>query len=359
MKQSKKELQNGKSDIELVKNYAEWLEQKELGAGLAFKTHLTAFVGVNGFLFFLWMFLSHGHPWFLYPLGAWGIGLAHHFTHLSNVRFKSKILGKFRSLSAKGLGLLKRYCASRGSFRQHATAAISVSAYLLLINTITGVHFQWWLIPAAALGMGLSIHGFPHFSKLRYLKRQLNKEAGGALPESAGDNSFLSEAKTLETYIRKELSAQTNNIGTQAMEILPVLEGYVKGIAELTQKKDEIDQVLASHPIDSIIDDRKAIEQKQASASSAALIAEYSKTIDTLARHEQSFRKLEERKELIDLRLQSSIQSLRHLQLEIARLKTSQLSTELEKTALEDLRIKSKELSEYIEDFDTGFSGLE
>lgn len=55
------------------------------GAQRAFQIHATVWFAVNAFLFMIWAVTGMGFPWFIFPAGAWGIGLAAHatsaFTH--------------------------------------------------------------------------------------------------------------------------------------------------------------------------------------------------------------------------------------------------------------------------------------
>ena len=45
-----------------------------------FFIHLTVYVLVNCLLVIIWAFPSGGgYPWFLWPLGGWGIGILFHF----------------------------------------------------------------------------------------------------------------------------------------------------------------------------------------------------------------------------------------------------------------------------------------
>jgi len=45
-----------------------------------FFTHLIVYICVNILLVIIWAFPSGGgYPWFLFPLGGWGIGLLFHF----------------------------------------------------------------------------------------------------------------------------------------------------------------------------------------------------------------------------------------------------------------------------------------
>lgn len=43
-----------------------------------FYQHLIIYIAINSFLFFLNLFTSTEHWWFIYPLLGWGIGLAAH-----------------------------------------------------------------------------------------------------------------------------------------------------------------------------------------------------------------------------------------------------------------------------------------
>jgi hypothetical protein len=45
---------------------------------LAFRWHAVAYTSVNLLLVGIWYFSGAGLPWFLFPLGGWGIGLAAH-----------------------------------------------------------------------------------------------------------------------------------------------------------------------------------------------------------------------------------------------------------------------------------------
>jgi hypothetical protein len=58
------------------------LARKRVQARKDFTVHLIVYLGVNALLICLWLFATgRGFPWFVFPLGGWGIGLiAHYFT---------------------------------------------------------------------------------------------------------------------------------------------------------------------------------------------------------------------------------------------------------------------------------------
>ena len=61
------------TDEEVYKLARERVNEKK-----GFFIHLTAYVVVNLMLFLIWMFTGRGFPWFVFPLGGWGIGLLFH-----------------------------------------------------------------------------------------------------------------------------------------------------------------------------------------------------------------------------------------------------------------------------------------
>jgi hypothetical protein len=43
-----------------------------------FISHLAVYIVVNIALILIWAFTGRGYPWFVWPLGGWGIGLIFH-----------------------------------------------------------------------------------------------------------------------------------------------------------------------------------------------------------------------------------------------------------------------------------------
>lgn len=52
--------------------------KKRVKAKKDFYVHLAVYICVNTFLIIIWAVTSGGFPWFLFPLGGWGIGLTFH-----------------------------------------------------------------------------------------------------------------------------------------------------------------------------------------------------------------------------------------------------------------------------------------
>ena len=64
-----------KSEQELYEKARKRVEEKK-----GFYTHIVVYIAVNILLVLIWAFPADGgYPWFLWPLGGWGIGIFFHF----------------------------------------------------------------------------------------------------------------------------------------------------------------------------------------------------------------------------------------------------------------------------------------
>jgi len=86
-------------NAELMKEAERRAEEK-----LGFYIHFTVYCAVNAMLFFIWFFATKGFPWFLFPLGGWGIGILFHF--LSTFVFTRRLI--LKKLMEKELERLKK-----------------------------------------------------------------------------------------------------------------------------------------------------------------------------------------------------------------------------------------------------------
>jgi len=86
-----------KSEEELYKEAS-----KRVRARKDFYTHLAIYICVNVFLIIIWAVTSRGFPWFVFPLGGWGIGIIFHgldvfvFQRQSDIRAIEKEVAKLK-----------------------------------------------------------------------------------------------------------------------------------------------------------------------------------------------------------------------------------------------------------------------
>ncbi|MAF85478.1 MAG: hypothetical protein CL875_03220 [Dehalococcoidales bacterium] len=62
------------SEEELYQEAKKRVEEKR-----GFRNHLIIYLAVNAFLVIIWWVTGAGFPWFVFPLGGWGIGLLFNF----------------------------------------------------------------------------------------------------------------------------------------------------------------------------------------------------------------------------------------------------------------------------------------
>ena len=69
-------MSTGMSEEEIYRQAKKTVEEKK-----GFYIHLIVYICVNAILVVIWAFTDRGHgvPWFVFPLGGWGIGLLFHF----------------------------------------------------------------------------------------------------------------------------------------------------------------------------------------------------------------------------------------------------------------------------------------
>jgi len=68
-------MSTGMSEEEIYRQAKKRVEEKK-----GFYTHLAVYIAVNILLVIIWAFPGgRGYPWFLWPLGGWGIGLLFDF----------------------------------------------------------------------------------------------------------------------------------------------------------------------------------------------------------------------------------------------------------------------------------------
>jgi hypothetical protein len=97
--------------------------------------------------------------------------------------------------------------------------------------------------------------------------------------------------------------------------------------------------------------------KKSSAAFDEKLKEEYGRSIAEIEKHRVSFAELERGRERLFLRLGSSVNSLKQMQIDIARMKS--ISAGADRTALDELRRKSGELNQYLSDLHEGYKELE
>jgi class 3 adenylate cyclase len=343
-------------------DFAERLADRARKVRGGFITHLATYLGVNGFLWFLNLSSADSFLWAAIVSAAWGIGIASNAASAIRAGAKASDAGSVPELSEEQIVLFRKIERTKDSYAMHATSVVSVSFLLGLINLLTGPEFLWFLIPTGALLLSLISHRVAYGISKPRLEREFAEAIGvrgswkkalkrqGAArkaDESLGPYAdLLREAQQIEKAI---LELAKDSAG-EAGEVESVLRDYVAQVKLLAGSAVDIDRVIDSIPRDSLRADKETLIRKEAASVNEGLKVEYRKNIEEIQRQESSWEELGNQREIIGLRLGSSVNQLKQMRMDLARLKAAGDSGRQG-----ELRTRTAELSKWLEDLRKGY----
>ena len=354
--------------VEDYKDHAANVAEKEKSG---FRSHLMSYLGVNAGLFGLWMFTGGGFPWFAIPLLAWGIGMASHYIGVRGRVQESKELDQSEGLTREQLRLYRRLVKNRNSWRGHLVSNAATSVFLLALNLITFPGFMWALIPIGGMAIGVLSH-LPVFKarERRLLKRlrEIGARIGGILGgKGSVDRSEegrralpltgpAAEAEQIRSRVLSAIQAMPDESPLGA-DFEPLLENYVDQIKLLDQKNRELSAIMDGIPVADLERDLLLLQKKRQEEDSEKVAAEYDRSIIQIQKQQTSFGELRNEQEILRLRLSSSLNQLKQLEIDLARMRSMSSGGE-ESASLTLLRDKSRELSQYLDDLTAGYDEL-
>lgn len=371
----------GPEDEQRLKDdYRQMVRTKAEKARSGFKGHLIPFLAVNAFLVFLWTMTGGGHPWFFYPLGGWGIGLASHYASVKRSLEEAAAIESIPDLSIREMSLLQKFFKAREAWSGHLVSNVAVSAYLFGINLITSPGFLWSLIPAAGMAIGVVSHWAAYSSNTRKLRKEL-KELGG-LASAYLESGALTKRRKLGEPVREEprlRNPENQALYFEALRLKSVilqqskrvetdrsplgddaektLDEFVNRIRELGVKDDELEEIIAGIPVGDLDRDLVRLRERLAVEQTEYLKREYQHSIEEVERQKKSYADLRNRKEVLRLRMKSAVNSLKQLQIDLARMQG--MSEPGGSARFGQLKDRTRELSEYLDDLRQGYEELD
>ncbi len=345
--------------------YVAKAEKRAEKARAGFPGHIISFAFVNFGLFMINVITSFAHPWFLYVVGGWGIGVVCHLVSIRNKQRKKEETAKLPDLPKEGMLTYNRLYSVQSAVNNHLGAYVAVNGFLLLINLITSTAHFWFLYPLIAWGTGLLIHMGVSLPKIAGLKRKLKEIAGkvGGVftgrrkKEYAEEDSLVREALSIRDAIIAEIDSYDRKTSPVDSDVKPLLIKYVDQVRDLSSKYGEIERLIDSIPMSDLEADMVKLREKSEQAKSDYMKKEYEKSIEEITRHRHSFEELNNQKEIIGLRLKSSMNNLKQLQIDLARMKSLSVSGDAASVSL--LKDKTRELSQYLDDLREGYREID
>jgi class 3 adenylate cyclase len=358
-------------------DYREHLIKKSRRDRKSFLAHFSSWAGVNGFLAFLWLVTPGWFPWFLIPALAWGIGLSNHYASVRRTEEQAVEISGNPQVSKRQLKLLRKLNKIKDTFSGHLISTGAVSIFFFVLNMITTPLVPWFIFPAGAMTVGLLAH-IPSFkSGEKTITAQLENEGvrvrrglfSGSLfrrkrqqipqtpnRQTAAESPAYAESLRLKAAIETQLKNMDKGTSPLDEDILPQLSEYVEQIKQLEEKNQEIDKIIGTIPMGDLEKDLISLKKKIDTVESSKVKEEYRQSIQQIEKQQKSFAELKDEKDIIQLRINKGVNLLKQMQIDLARMRN--ISSE-EHPVVFSLKEKTTELSQYLEDFRSGYDELE
>ena len=349
--------------------YRKGLVERARKARGGFIGNLVSYISVNGVLWFLNLTTSPGFPWAAIVSAAWGIGLASSAVAAARGSAKAREAESMPELNQEQFQNYKKLNRVKDSILQHGVTVITVPFLLGLINFITSSTFLWFLIPSAAIAVSFISHLIAYRVTKPRLERLLKESLGvkGAWKnvQKAGKTErenavglgpyaeLFYEAERTKAAILAETAGNPVDDGLE-----PSLREYVGQVRLLAQSANEIDRIVEAIPMTELERDKAALASKEKNAGSSSLKAEYKRSIEEIERQEKSYDELKNQSEVIRLRLGSSVNQLKQMRIDVARVKAAGEGITADGMAgggMSQLKRRTDELSRYLEDLRKGY----
>jgi class 3 adenylate cyclase len=329
--------------------------------------NLASYLAVNGFLWFINISTSASFLWAAIVSAGWGIGVVSTIVGARRAGEKLREIDAMPELDDAQVADYRKLHRIKDSMLQHGATTVMVPFLLAVINFLTGPGFLWFLIPTAAMLVGFLSHLASYSATKPRLERKLLDSLGikggwrnifrqgrARREEASGLGPYADlyhEAEAAKEAIAAQLAS--GQAGPVDADLAPSLDQYLAQVRLLAQSANDIDRLVEGIPMADLSKDKAALLAKEATAS-GSLKAEYRKSIDEIDKQDLSYKELKEQSEVVRLRLGSSVNQLKQMRLDIARL---QAAPGAEGAAgIDRLRRRTDELSRYLEDLRSGYA---
>jgi hypothetical protein len=344
--------------------YKEMVIQQAEKASVGFSGHFAVFITVNIAIFVINYLINMEFPFFLIPLAGWGIGFLANVVTLINKKRWKKEVDKLPPLGEEGMRVYHELRLSKNRLSNHLASFLTINSLIILLGTLIGIGFPIVIIPTLLWGIGLVSNIFSFFARTRILKRKLGELTGkiagrtnGKKNEYEGEDESIRQALELKASILEAIQSFGKGKSPLDVDMKPLLEDYISRLKELSARYKEIEAILLSVPSSDLEKDVVRLQAKIEHTTSPYMKQEYEKSIKEIERHKQSFDELYNQKEIIELRLNSSLNNLKQLKVNLARMKG--LGSGEGEASVSLLKDKTRELSEYLDDLREAYREIE
>jgi class 3 adenylate cyclase len=332
--------------------------------------NFTSFLAVNAGLFFLYFTYYPHYLWAPIVAASWGIGVVSSLVAAVRGGAKAREAKAMPDLDGRQLGIYKKLNRVKDSMAMHTASTFTVPILLGLINFAYpgGSHFLWFLIPTVAMVISFISHLGSYGSSQGKLRRELMSSLGveggwrnifrtGRARRAMGTELGPYAAQYQDAERAKDaILAESKSGSPLDADLGPTLQSYVGQIKVLAQSANEIDRIIGAIPMGDLGHDKAELLAKAETAGSAALKEEYRRSVEEIDKQEKSYGELRNQSEMIKLRLSSSVNQLKQMRIDMARLKAAGEDGAGGVGGVGELKRRAGELTAYIQDLRKGYS---
>lgn len=233
------------------------------------------------------------------------------------------------------------------------------------INILTTA-FPWALFPVGFMAIGQIAERSKRRQKEREISDQL-RELGFVVPDGTGPRPVraqgapmagtVSEVRALRKELVREIDRLPDPVKPLGADFRGVLDTYVKQIEQLSTTRDEIDRLINSIPIAELEHQRRTLEERIDATADDRVAREYQRSLDQIDRQRHSYSELTAEQEMLRMRVETSVNALKQMKIDVARARSTQ--SQSADAALSDLRTRSREISQYLDDLRHGYEELD
>lgn len=361
----------GDADYAVVSGFQKYREELVLKAEKLKRSlpqKIVAFLAVNAGLWYLNLHFSGNYPWAVFVSLFWGFGVLDSLISSVRASRQGKEAEALPDIDERQTKELKAINKKRDSLGDHFMSTLTISSALFLINQVTQPQNPWYAIPAGILVASFLIHSVTYLTTMPGRIKKFFEKTGirggkkglreayqrqAAMKNDMGAYAALfREAQDSASDIEEALSKSDPS---SVAEMKPRLEGYLNQVLLLAQTAHELDSIINEIPMEALRKDKASLSAKLKEAP-PDMRQEYEGSIKEIEKQEVSFMALKDQREVIDLRLRSSINQLHQLKMDLARARAADTENEAagSDSALSSIRARSEELSHYIEDLKEG-----
>lgn len=357
--------------VDAYRSQAQELAQRSSTATLK---HMGIYLAVNTGLTAIWVTSGMGFPWVVFPAFGWLMGLSSDIASTICRRRHADVLTGSKRPSARHLPLLR---SRQKAERKHLKEAIvnpTIVLGLTVFNLAT-TSFPWAVIPGVilgvtALGSVVSLRKQQQDTSKRLAQAGYEIEAkkpwwrrifgSSPTPEPVSisaprDSTTRSKAQALAAEIHAQLERIGGSSDTHG-EISETVDECARVVEELEQKHQELSELLADLDRDDLDRERADLAEQLSSTDDRTLAGEYQKAIAGIDRQLSGIQVLQREREVVSLRLQSAMGSLKQLRVDLARIQHAGSAEEL--SAAREIDERTREMSEYLRDLGAAYQDM-